>query len=237
MYRGLKHLKKKKRVLIATDSRGAGIQQQINRNQKLASLDDIKIDIRIIPGAKVNEIHTAIKTACTYHTYDLILVIGGICNLTDRVQWCGLQLLDYSSKDLQEIKGQFVSIREQYASKVIFATIPPASLMKYGQVKNRLEDLTKHIEVSLARKQRRLEKDLKLVNNWIRQNNKAYQATNLDLNKINTSNSIKRDINGVRYRKESFTAKNLYDGLHANMKLKEKWHKRTTDVIYQEMSK
>ena len=171
MYRGLKHLKKKKRVLIATDSRGAGIQQQINRNQKLASLDDIKIDIRIIPGAKVNEIHTAIKTACTYHTYDLILIIGCVCNLTERVQWGGLQLLDYSNKGLHEIKGQFLSIRGQYASKVIFATIPPASLVKYGKVKNQLEDLPNHIEVSLSRKQCRLEKDLRLVNNWIQQNN------------------------------------------------------------------
>jgi hypothetical protein len=225
------------KILIATDSRGSGISNQINRNQNLASLKNVKIDIRILPGAKLDELHRAVNSASVYQNYDLIIIVGGICNLTEKSVWGNLNILDYPVKDLYIVENQLSDIRQQYQDKVIFATIPPASLAKFARVKNNIDSLPSQLEAKLADSQQRLINDIFVLNDWIRQNNIENQCTNLDLNNYNTSKSLKKSPNGGKYRIETFSDKNMYDGLHANMTLKGKWHKRTTDVIYQEISK
>jgi outer membrane biogenesis lipoprotein LolB len=89
----------------------------------------------------------------------------------------------------------------------------------------------------LEEDQLRLNEDIQSLNDWIKRNNTDSQCTNLDLEKINTSCSIKKTKRGIKYRTTTFSDKNMYDGLHGNMPLKEKWHKRTTEVVYQELAK
>ena len=227
----------KPKALIITDSRGFGISSQIVRNQQINSLKGADIDVKILSGATLQEIQEQTRRACTFKTYDLIIVIGGICNLTEIASWNRLNVLHYPVKDLQSIRATLTELREQFQEKIIFSTICSAGLTKYARAKNYIDQLPKDLEQLLTENQARLNKDIESINDWILANNKEFDCTNIDLNKLSTSQSIKRKFNGEKYRVKHFSDKNLYDGVHGNMAQREKWHKRTIDVIYQELRK
>ena len=54
-------------ALVVSDSRGAGISRQVNRNQKLAFLKKVRVDIRVLPGATPRELWNAIANANAFH--------------------------------------------------------------------------------------------------------------------------------------------------------------------------
>ena len=225
------------RALVVSDSRGAGISRQVNRNQKLATLKKVRVDIRILPGATLRELRNAIANANAFHSYQLIIVVGGICDLTVKSQYDKLNILEYPAHDPDKVVGEFILLRDEFGDKIIFSTISPASLVKYAKVKNNIECLPRELENRLTTSQVKLVQDLEYINSWIKEDNKQSHCTNLDHSKFTTSCSIKKPLQGQKYRKEKFSDKNLYDGLHANSELKTKWHQRTTDVIFQEMNK
>ena len=227
----------KPKVLIVTDSRGFGLTLQITRNQRINTLRGAELDVKLYSGATLQELHECIRRANTFKSYDLNIVVGGICNLTERISWSGYNILHYPVKDLSSTKNTFLELREQYQGKVIFATICPAGLTKHARVKNHIDELPQELENLLTENQIRLNRDIEEINSWILENNRQYNCTNIDLSKIAKSQSIKRKLSGEKYRIQHFSDKNLYDGVHGNVLQRERWHKRTVDVIYQELTK
>ena len=215
-----------KRLLIITDSRGRGVSTELH---KKPALIPTRIAIRAIPGARLYEIERRITLTEVFQQQDLIIVAGGICDLTVKTNYQGQKLLTYPGVNINEVLGQIETLRHKFGSRLIIATIPPAGLLKYYEYKNPGQELPEQIESQLKEQQTKLLADLREINNYIKENNREANVTNIDLNRMVTSTSIKHSF-GQRYRTERFTAKDLYDGVHANQSLKVKWHKRIADV-------
>ena len=215
-----------KRLLIITDSRGRGVASALHKKPALIST---RTAIRAIPGAKLNEIKDRIVLTEVFQQQDLIIVAGGICDFTVKTEHLGLKLLTYPGINIHEVLGQIETLRQNFGSRLIIATIPPAGLIKYYEYKNPGRELPEELESQLKEQQTKLLEDLREINNYIKDSNREANVTNIDLNRMVTSTSIKHTF-GQRYRTERFTAKDLYDGVHANQALKDKWHKRIADV-------
>ena len=126
-----------------TDSRGRGLNEFLDSQQIGSNKSTIVLHVRVYPGADLNRLKTKVDTFSAAKTYDLIVIIGGICDLTSKVtDENDLNLLEYtdSNSKKEHVLRTLSQLRQEYA-QINIATIPPFSLKKYLTTKNPLYQL------------------------------------------------------------------------------------------------
>ena len=220
-------------VLILTDSRGVGID--LLAYQK-AELRTVKFEFRIWRGASFKNFKDFLEEE-PRQEYHLIIICGGICDFTRKetvtVGEVRLKTLTYKEhyNSVEIIISRLSSIRRLLRDKVIFATIPPASILKYVGTVNK-SPVPEHMLATLQVDQDRLIQDIRLVNDWIISDSKEVRLPLIDWHRpVFPSKTKKRTASRTPKRLDKFVDIHLTDGVHPDEWLKAKWHNRALDII------
>ena len=220
-------------VLIVTDSRGRGLDQRI---QGVPRLNACHIKTAFLPGASLERLAIETIQEAGRSEYDWLIVFGGICSFTEKVNYRGEKRLHYPIEKSEEKKTKAIETIEdlyrRFPNKANVCTIPPASPTKYFTTNNP----GKSTPEGLEEEGKKLIEDLETVNNKIRE---------LDIEKdqetINTSarvfkHSLKRYKKQTTYRRVTrFSDKELPDGVHFNVELGETIHYIIIENIYKKI--
>ena len=218
----------KKKVFIATDSRGRDLQPFLASH---FSQQQLSIQVDVCPGATLEQLVNVIK-AKTDDSHDLIILSGGICNLTTKTKGKGIKSLTYhrNEDNISKIKDLVTTTQGTFGNRLSIATIPPASLLKFFQYHNKSLDPPEY----LTEQQRDLLQDTEEVNQYITTLSKAANIRTIDLHKQVFNNVLdpkKKNKHSCEKRRRVFLEKLLTDGVHANTTLKQKWFKRYAQSI------
>ena len=220
------------RILIATDSRGANLDVYL-KNTELQR--HCRIDVQVFRGAPLERLEYKIAQFTKHIKYDLIVVIGGICNLTTRVQEHRQKVLHYhrSLDSLANIKATLIRLDKRYKEKVLVSRIAPAFLLQYYQHHN-----TNNSEPpkNLAQQQSHLNDDIEEINYFITGLNKSRGLERLDLDKQAFTYSKKTaKVKGGKRRQRrpvlNLDLAQFPDGVHPSEQLQQKWFARITSVL------
>ena len=227
--------------LICTDSRGAGLEQTINRlpgvNEGLRSVNaEVRVEVIVRRGAKIQKLHEIIDNHPRLPSLDFIIVAGGICNLTDRVTTPGCKKLTYTDRSkVSDLKEAITGLFRTYGQAIHVATIPAAGLAKYFECNNGLPP--SNLE-ELKLQQENLQEDVDTANQLIVDNNKERDLPTIPWAKQCTQTSKKRDHRTRKLRTvKKFCDKHLPDGVHPDDTLKEIWFKLVKDHIIKVVKK
>ena len=221
------------KVLFLSDSRGTGIDTSLHEREDLS---DIDIVFKIWRGASYRNFEDFLLEENSVN-YALTIVCGGICDFTrkERIQHKGenYSILTYKEEynSVNLIIPRLTNIRNRLREGVIFATIPPASIVKYANIINKSQIPTE-LTAKFLEDQNRLINDIKKVNEWIINDSKDHQLPLIDWHRpLFPSKTKKRDSNGQTKRIEKFYDNHLVDGVHGDEWIKSKWFKRVFDII------
>ena len=214
-------------VLICADSRGAGLQDLITeaRLNALGNTSQIKVKvvIEVRGGAKIQELIDLAVARSNAHKCDFCIVIGGICNLTERHREDRKQFLTYTDREKPHaVRAAIDRYINSSNIKIYFASITPASILKHYTHYNRGE---KPYQENLVKEQQEnLIADCTELNNYIKAKNDEQQLPTLSLAGLTFISKRKRD---HRTRKLKtlyrFNDRHLYDGVHLDAELKQLW--------------
>lgn len=234
-------------IIIAADSRGAGLQKYISSTQ----INNIyNISTTVIPGGKLIKLNQILQE--NYQTINnqiyqpvsacQVILAGGICNFTSKEHHTGGVEISYTNSEtnILDLKSKISEIYQEWNSpttKFKICHIPSVSLDKSAINYIEMGKLShpKYNSEEKKSQQEMLDKDLKIVNDHILNLNETYNLSSVrwdhSLMKIKIK---KRNRNGNgRKRFVKFNYTNLYDGVHANLFLKSKWY----ELIFQSLDK
>lgn len=222
----------KKKILIVTDSRGAGLQQFLA--EKIDS-NNTNIKVLVYRGAKLETLCNIVE--CKYDSsLDLVILSGGICDLTIREKEKGVKTLVYQRTDgnLDRIKDILTRItgKPGLRGKITITTIPPASLHRYFRHHNANKDPPPQTQ----QQQQDLLQDIQEINECIITLNKAANLKTIDLHdkcfrKSLAPKSKSKTKPIAERRRKIFQDHFLSDGVHANLSLQSKWFTRYAEII------
>ena len=215
------------KVLICTDSRGAGLNELITE-ARLNALDDntqikVKVVIEVRRGAKIEELVKLAEIRRCAGKYDHCIVIGGICNLTVRHREEGKQFLTYTDRGSpQTIKNSIDGCLNTGDNQIFFSTVTPASIIKHYAYYNSNE---KPYQEDLVREQQEhLIEDCTELNKYIREKNEEKHLPTLALAGLVYQSTKKRDHRTKKLKTQyRFSDRHLYDGVHLDAELKQRW--------------
>ena len=117
------------RILIATDSRGSGLEQYLKEHHNYWSTLDTRVIV--IKGAKLENLISLLEGRP--RGWETAVICWGICNLTERTVVDGIKVLQCNSDqdNITYLRTQIHEIKHLYGSRVNFATLPPALLTNY----------------------------------------------------------------------------------------------------------
>ena len=222
------------KVLVVTDSRGAGIDAILA--EQITGVANIHY--AVLPGGNFGRIHSYLEQYEDIKSFNYAALIAGICNFTIKTRGGVYYTTDENVRQakLQEIEENINSLHALLQpAKVSFATIPPASLDKYLRVKKGIE----LIPPELVDQQTALLEDIYQANQVIKDWNSSQNNILLNIADYTCVNSLKRSRSDgqVYRRKTKFSDKNLWDGVHYNDELSWKINSRIADIIQQELDK
>lgn len=217
---------KVKRVAIVTDSRGQGLQDELDR------VNDKRYDIKVFlkKGCGIAQAIRETSKSLVWMAPDIIIVVAGICDITqlDRVHWTvSLQDEDVSCT-VDGIVGCMDATRHHLSivltekpHKVIFCHIVGMDMAKFNKMEG------KHPQQEV-------------LDETITQVNQSITAFNKGNGMLTpwTSQDIHRNKKGGR--KTTRYYKLDEDGLHLSQEIREKWASIIYNVIvktHQELSK
>ena len=210
-------------VLIITDSRGRNLLPQLNKHQFIG----FKINFKVLsfPGATIESILKRIERSSRTQSWDLYIIIAGICNLTHRVVTKGHRFLEYKNRKVEECIGAVDQVFDSVLKDNLhICTFTPASLHKYSNYRND--------DPSIKEEQDNLLQDLERINNHIKKRNISADRATIDLAKQTYSLSLKKQ--GSRHKRVTkFTDKELPDGVHPSIKLEKTWAKYIAHMTVQ----
>ena len=222
------------KVLIVTDSRGKDLDKFLrNKLDSISETDrNFTSHVSIHKGADLRDLLREAKKFEEIRKPDLVVFQGGICNFTRKEVFNGNQTLSYYRGDqIIEFLTTVKEIREEYGNSALIATVVPASLIKYFEVKNGSSPHEELLE-SLNQQQIELLEDIEYVNSQIIAGNKQIGTRTIDLHDKVFVTSIKKYKNKSKSRKHrKFENKNLFDGVHPNETLSLILNERTYDSI------
>ena len=231
-------------IIIATDSRGRGFGI-FPRDHPFPG--NCHVTLITTPGATISVLEKNVCDVVKLVTDSKIIVAvcAGICDLTEKVThkegtevWYDINsnrvdhLITYIKQFHRHCNEQDVTIK--------FATIPPVSLSKSAQFntsKHRLyNSMFSSDDIQLQQKQ--LERDVHYVNQEIRNLNIASNVRTVTWDKDVIKSTIrKRGRHGQNRKKVSkFVHKHLYDGIHPDSYLAEKWYRVLCNSIGNEFN-
>ena len=213
------------KILIVMDSRGRGLDQFIWENYP-----NMDITTVIKPGYTMERLACETRQLVRHkgQVFDIICFAGGINNLTSKInQQNGFELFYmHSNTKVSSLKDCFSSLHHEFSSSfcVKFATIAPASLVKSREYAATLGVNSTVSKDAVLKMQKDLEEAVEDVNNTI---------TEINLNANMRTIFLDRDLS-VCHRKRkgkkralhtirSYVYGQLYDGLHPNHDLRNKW--------------
>ena len=219
-------------IIIATDSRGKGLDTFISTNNSLP----YHSTVLILPGATLQRIDQSIRdllnnqyppTHLYYKTH--IYISAGICNITTKSQHEHGTEITYSREDqitnitdiLQKMYTYYTSL-DNTTFHII--TIPPINLQKCIAHYKAKQSLTQSAFTlqQIEEKQQQLEADIRNINTNISQLNTKYKHCTIRWDRDIMRHSTKK--RGKRTHKiHKFTYVHLTDGVHASDCLKSKW--------------
>lgn len=210
------------RILLISDSRGGGLATEIRRNIDI----DFIWEERVHKGATLDDILKKIERSQRKQrstTWDIILVVAGICNLTKRVLIKkGTQYLEYKERKAEHTNQVIDQLLDTNGDRIHICTIPPADLGKYSSYRD--DDPT------LKQEQGNLIEDLEQINRHIISRNILRDFATVDLAKQTYSSSLKKQ-GSTKKRVSKFTGKGLRDGLHPDPEARKAWATYMAKVI------
>ena len=207
-------------VLIIADSRGAGLEKPLLKAFKHNL--GVNITLRIYKGVKIEAVKRKIDRLRI--TYELIIVICGICNFTKRDIVNNRKVLTYT-EGAEKITHFLSFARKIIKGNCIISTITPASFRKYAEHVNLSGAIPAQEEV-----QKILLDDLQTVNRGIKQISKEKGAPILNLAKKAFQSSKKK--RGKKTKTViQFKPNRLPDGVHLSDELKKSWVRNITGAI------
>ena len=206
------------RALLISDSRGRGIKTQLI--EKIPETNNITWDEIILPGATLERIQQRLERSQRRNKWDLVIIIGGICNFTTRTVTKRTRLLEYKTSKLDKAKEAINNILVQQGLKTHICTLTPASLVKYS---------TEPTPQTIT-EQEELIKDIEELNNHIATKNIERDSPTIDLARQSYTSSLKKQGN-KRKRISKFNDKDLEDGVHPSAELQDKWTTYMAQVI------
>ena len=228
----------KPRILLITDSRGRGLKNLLNNslNHKYEIFENI------LSGSTIETLADWIETETNRLGHlDAVILIGGICNFTSKETYrtCHgqINIIRYQERiDTTQIRGRLEALIDQLQRRLIIATIPPASLIKYLEEQERRRGIRipegerGRLLEDLASQQRDLEWDIEDLNKWIIEKNKELAKPTLDFhNQVYKTSKKKQRARSRRVRK--FCDEDLRDGVHPNHSLLVKLCMRLDDTV------
>jgi hypothetical protein len=210
-------------VLIIGDSRVKGLKSLI---EPCIGIDTC-ITVNVCSGAKLDDLYNFI-TKLNKIAYDLIIVCGGICNLTEKQTIKNNKFLIYKDGTRKKIhvKETLKNIAN-ISNKIVVGNITPACLKQYFKTHNPNSTLTPEKTQEIDQQQDQLIEDIAELNSFITH---ELQNRHVNLAKFaNTKSLLKRG--PVYKRKIKFNPNKLPDGVHPSPKLKSDWAKVICSTI------
>ena len=197
------------KILLITDSRGKGIKSRIQDHPDLSHID---WDIQIIPGATLENILKRIERGNRRNTWDHIIILAGICSFTTKTSRRNKKpYIEYKVRNTEEICNTINSLLN-IGNSTHICTITPAVLQKASERQ----------DPEVETEQLNLEEDIAYVNQHIISRNIERDTLTIDLAKLSTIRSIKKQGN-KRKRIIKLNTKDLEDGVHPSISLQENW--------------
>lgn len=195
------------KVLIISDSRGSELQDLLN--EQPSTSHSINWTVNVNKGATINTISRKIDRI--HHKYNVIIVIAGICNFTCKRK-STRNTIDYPERRKDTTIREIDTLLEKYPTKVHICTITPADLIKRQDPDS---TITEEIQENLVQ-------DITETNDHIKSKNIDRDFPTIDLANNSHTHSLKRQ-GGQKKRIVKFTSKDLPDGIHPSLTLKQDW--------------
>ena len=212
---------------IVTDSRGRGLSDYLRGKQKISKTEftTVQVQTACLPGATLDSIKVHLSQQIPRVRPDTIIIAAGICCLTTKTTLGGRRVLLYHidkqarESTIHNICTGLRQICEDFTNencRVILATIPPASIVKYFSTNNPGHQAPEYLD----EEQQALLEDTEEINRYITEINSSNDLPTVDWDKYTYHESIKRRRSGtVRTKKRKFVDLNLPDGVHFSTKL------------------
>ena len=210
-------------ILICTDSRGSGLDVLLRNERIIKSVGryqaKARIEVKVLRGAKLERLINEANSHPLASTFDCSIIIGGICNLTEKHTEDNHNFLTYTNREkVQDISAL---VDNHIDKKLVIATITPASLEKYYIHKNGKKPYQENL---IADQQKNLVEDCTTINNHIRSVNTNKNLPTLALAGLCFASTKKRIPKTNRFRiLYKFNDQHLYDGVHLDRELKHRW--------------
>lgn len=127
-------------VLIVTDSRGSWLHKELKKYQ----LPRLRFTVIYRRGAGLKVLWETIEDCILTHSWDYVLILGGVCDITDRYHVLGRREFwpphDMDSRfaeiytTMRDIVSNFKIISKNTQCKMAFLPEPGLDLVKYNQV-------------------------------------------------------------------------------------------------------
>ena len=227
------------RILIISDSRGSALQKHIFGSDEFSfpAIEELSktcsITIQVFKGATLERLENKISNISKQKYYHLIILLGGICNLTTVTIERGLKLLHYISDTARtdSIKHTLTRLDKRYKAQLHIGRIVPACLEGYFEHHNPGKSSPPY----LSSQQEQLNNDLEDLNSFITSinNNRGQERIDLDTKVHKASCKSAKTKGGRRKRaKRQVIQKDLLpDGVHPSSELTKKWINRLASVL------
>lgn len=223
-------------IIIAMDSRGANLNRFLHSHHLELPQHKYNNKTIVIPGAQLNTLKNAIdKTIQTSKNHtNTIIIAAGICNLTHKVHHATGMEVTYThtpekvASIIANMEQIYTNFHQKYNSQTTFACIPPVSLTKHKDFNKDRNKLSSSIftteETQLQ--QKHLEEDIKQLNQAIIHINNSHSLRSIrwDRDIMKTTTKLRGRNKQNRKQITKFTYKHLYDGIHPNILLANKWY-------------
>ena len=224
-------------LILAADSRGVVLE---NYAATHSISKEYEIHQIIMPGGKISTISAAInKTIRKIKSINVhieqniqIVMMAGICSLTEKFKHINGTEVKYirDTNNIELIKQDISNLYHNMQKNQIHfkvAHFVPANLTKYttfNQEKRKLTTPFYTAEKTITQQQH-LEEDITNINNHISHLNQQFHRYSVRWDRdLISCKSKKRGRNGqIKKKIQTVSYKNLYDGVHANQILKDKW--------------
>ena len=230
---------KRKTVRIVTDSRCGGLLNYLEKDSNLNSC--YKFDFQCKKGATLEVLGKLIDKK-PWRKWDYAIILGGICNFTERTITEDKKLLVYTRKHsrVPELKSLITELKAKHKESLNIATIPPAYLENYFKHNNQNNGILSQQEITEQEKQQKqLEEDIKEVNEKIIEINRQEQTDTINLEEKSYVSSLKnkKRKKGKPDRVLRLKKRNFPDGVHADEELRELWFRRIAGVLLKQSQK
>lgn len=204
------------RVVLYTDSRGRNLAKHlIHLNQEDYQEVNINFVVQILPGATLDTILKRIERSSRRYSWDLCIILAGICNFTERTANKDHRYLQYTHRKVNETKSIIDQILESQGNKVSISTITPAYIPKYSNYRS---------DQSIEQEQANLLEDIEATNQHIIDRNIERDLPSIHLARLSYTLSLKKQ--GQKHKRiTKFNHDDLPDGVHPSTSLEQRWAK------------